>query len=109
MPPARSAIRPAPGQGVKTAFTIAAPKRYGCGMVIVVSLALAAAALAVPLERVEPQAVAPERQANATVTILPAARLEFSKIAKSQPERLRESNIRSPDGSLQPIKLVEFE
>ena len=109
MPPDRSPTRPAPGQRVKTAFTIPRPKRYGCGMVIVVSLALAAAALAVPLERVEPQAVAPERQAQAMVTILPAARLEFSKLEKSRPERFRETYIPAPDGSLQPVRLVEFE
>jgi hypothetical protein len=78
-------------------------------MVIVASLALATAALAVPLERVEPQAVAPERQAQATVTILPAARLRFSEIEREQPRLMRETLIRAPDGSTQRAKLVEFQ
>jgi len=78
-------------------------------MVIVASLALATAALAVPLERVEPQAVAPERQARATVTILPAAALRFSEIERTRPEILRDTHVRAPDGSRQPAKLVEFE
>lgn len=78
-------------------------------MVIVASLALATAALAVPLERVEPQAVAPERQAQATVTILPAARLRFSEIERNQPHLLRETVIRAVDGSTQRAKLVEFQ
>jgi hypothetical protein len=78
-------------------------------MVIVTSLALATAALAVPLERVEPQAVAPERQAQATVIILPAASLRFSEIESEQPERLRETVIRSADGSTQRARLVEFQ
>jgi hypothetical protein len=78
-------------------------------MVIVTSLALATAALAVPLERVEPQAVAPERQAQVTVIILPAASLRFSEIESEQPERLRETVIRSADGSTQRALLVEFQ
>ncbi len=78
-------------------------------MVIFASLALATAALAVPLERVEPQAVAPERQAQATVTILPAARLRFSEIEREQPKLLRETVIRAADGSTQRAKLVEFQ
>ena len=78
-------------------------------MVIFASLALASAALAVPLERVEPQAVAPVRQARATVTILPAARLRFSDIEREQPKSLRESVARGADGSVETLKLVEFQ
>ena len=102
-------IRPFAGRPVKAVFTICSDGRYACGMVIIVSLALATAALAVPLERVEPHAVAPERQAQATVTILPAVRLHFSEIERDQPERLRETVIRAVDGSTQRAKLVEFQ
>ncbi len=106
--PIRAALRPAAGQWVKTAFTIGAAERYESGMVIVASLALATAALAVPLERVEPQAVAPERQAQATVTILAAAALRFSELEKTRPEMFRDTHIRTPGGSTQPARLVEF-
>ena len=109
MPLDRRPIRPSAGRRVKTAFTICAAERYAFGMVIFASLALATAALAVPLERVEPQAVAPERQAKATVTILPAASLRFSELEQTRPEIFRETVIRGSDGSPQPVKLVEFE
>ena len=78
-------------------------------MVIFASLALATAALAVPLERVEPQAAAPVRQAQATVTILPAARLHFSEIERDQPQSLRQSVVRGADGTVEVMKLVEFQ
>ena|SRR5687768_400469 len=109
MPPDRSAEASRAGTVVKTAFTIGAPERYAFGMVIFASLALATAALAVPLVRVETQAVAPVRQAQVTVTILPAARLRFAEIERDQPERLRETMVRRPDGSSEAVKLVEFE
>ena len=102
-------IRPCAGQEVKAAFTIAALERYASGMVIFASLALATAALAVPLERVEPQAAAPVRQAQATVTILPAARLHFSEIERDQPQSLRQSVVRGADGTVEVLKLVEFQ
>ncbi len=109
MPPG---TRPKPypiGTRVKAAFTIALLERYAFGMVIFASLALATATLAVPLERVEPQAVAPVRQARATVTILPAARLHFDDIERDQPEALRETVVRGADGSTEVLKLVEFQ
>ena len=96
--PIRPEIRLSVGQEVKTAFTKSEARRYESWMVLFASLALAAAALAVPLERVEPQAVAPVRQAQATVTILPAARLRFSDIERDQPRLLRESVVRGGDG-----------
>ena len=104
-----SAFRPCAGQWVKAAFTICSPKRYGVGMVIVVSLALAAAALSVPLERVEPQAAGPMRQAQAVVTILPGAALRFAQIERERPRVLRETAVRRPDGSVEQVRLVEFE
>ncbi|WP_294010478.1 hypothetical protein [Sphingomonas sp.] len=70
---------------------------------------MATAALAVPLERVEPRPAAPVRQARATVTILAAARLRFSEIEREQPQMLRPSVVRGADGSLEVLKLVEFE
>ncbi len=105
MAPAPAPDRPAAGHSVKTLFTILAAGRYGFGMVIFASLALATAGLAVPLERVEPQA----RQARATVTILPAARLHFSDIEREHPELLRESAARGADGSVEALRLVEFQ
>jgi hypothetical protein len=97
------------GTRVKTAFTIGAPERYGFGMVIFASLALASAALAVPLEPVEPQAAVPARQARATVTILSAAKLRFADIEREQPKSLRETVVRAADGSVEVLKLVEFQ
>ena len=97
------------GTRVKTAFTIGAPERYGFGMVIFASLALASAALAVPLEPVEPQAAVPVRQARSTVTILSAAKLRFADIEREQPQSLRETVVRSADGSVEVLKLVEFQ
>ncbi len=78
-------------------------------MVIFASLAMATAALAVPLERAGPRAAAPVRQARASVTILSAARLRFSEIEREQPQSLRPSVVRGPDGSLEVLKLVEFQ
>ena len=109
MAPDPSLIRPLVGQRVKAAFTIGAPERYGFGMVIFASLALASAALAVPLEPVEPQAAVPVRQARATVTILSAARLRFAEIEREQPKSLRETVVRAADGSVEVLKLVEFQ
>ena len=97
------------GTKVKAAFTIGAPERYAFGMVIFASLALATATLAVPLERVEPQAAVPVRQARATVTILTAAKLRFTDIERDQPKSLRQTVIRAADGSVEVIKLVEFQ
>ena len=73
-------------------------------MVIFVAAALAATLV--------PQAqapVSPGRQAQATVTILSPSSLRFSEIEKSHPKKLRESRFRGADGSVQTIKLVEFE
>ena len=73
-------------------------------MVIVVAAALAATLV--------PQVQAPtllERQAQATVTILSSAGLRFSEIEKSHPKTLRESRVRVADGSVQTVRLVEFE
>ena len=73
-------------------------------MVIVV-----AAALAATLVPQAPAPVSPGRQAQATVTILASAELRFSEIEKSHPKALRESRVRVADGSVQTIRLVEFE
>ena len=78
-------------------------------MVIAATLALASATLAVPLERVEPQAAVPVRQARATVTILSAARLRFADIEREQPNSFRQSVVRAADGSVEVLKLVEFQ
>jgi ABC-type molybdate transport system substrate-binding protein len=78
--------------------------RYAVGMVIV-----AFAALAATLVPPAPTPVSPGRQATATVTILASASLRFSNIAKNQPKSLHEVRVRSADGSVQTVKLVEFE
>jgi hypothetical protein len=105
----RGPVRPTAGRGVKTFFTIWAAERYGCGMVAFVSLATVAAVLAAPLERVEPQVVATERQARAMVTILSGAPLRFSEIERERPLELRESRVRGADGSIETVRLVEFQ
>jgi hypothetical protein len=78
-------------------------------MVIFASLALATAALAVPLERAEPEAGTPVRQATATVTILRAEPLRFTDIEREQPQLLRETLVRGSDGSAEKLRLVEFQ
>jgi hypothetical protein len=50
-----------------------------------------------------------ERQAIAMVRILPAAQIRFAEIEKNAPEMLRNSRIRTADGSNQPARLVEFQ
>ena len=101
MPPYPSLNPSRRGTRVKTAFTISAAGRYQCGMVI---FALAALAAAMP-----PAPVSPGRQAQATVTILSSASLRFAEIEKARPEALRETRVRTADGSLQTVRLVEFE
>ena len=49
------------------------------------------------------------RQAQALVRILRAEPVRFSEIEDSRSELLRETAIRSPDGSMKPARLVEFE
>ena len=59
-----------------------------------------------------PQAVAPVspgRQARATVTILTSAPLRFGEIERTRPNSLRESRVRNTDGSVDKVKLVEFQ
>ena len=53
--------------------------------------------------------VAPQRQAQATVTIVASAALRFSEIEKTQPERLREAQVRAADGSTATVRLVEYQ
>jgi hypothetical protein len=43
------------------------------------------------------------------VTILPAARLRFADIERDQPKSLRETVVRSADGTVEKLKLVEFQ
>jgi hypothetical protein len=85
-------------------FTIGAAARYDCGMVI-----FALAALAATLVPQAPAPVSPERQARATVTILASVSLRFSEIEKSHPKNLRETRLRAADGSVQTVRLIEFE
>jgi hypothetical protein len=73
-------------------------------MVIVV-----AAALAVTLEPQAPAPVSPGHQAQATVTILSSASLRFAEIERQHPKMLRETRVRAADGSVETVKLVEFE
>ena len=82
--------------------------RYSCGMVIVAPI-FVSAALAATLVPQAGSPVFPERQASATVTILRSARLRFSDIEKDQPESLRQSVVRKPDGSTETMRLVEFQ
>jgi len=100
----RPSIRPSAGHMVKSPFTISPLARYALGMVIFVSAALAAT-----LVPQAPAPVSPERQAQATVTILASAPLRFSEIEKNHPKKLREARVRAADGSVETVKLVEFE
>jgi hypothetical protein len=75
-------------------------------MVIVAALLVAAA----PAEPAPPaQRVAAQSQAIAMVRILPGAQIRFSEIEQSASERLRDTEIRSADGSSEPARLVEFQ
>ena len=78
--------------------------RYVTGMVI-----FAIAALAATLVPHAPAPASPGRQAQATVTILASAALRFSEIDKNYPKKLRQTHVRATDGSVQTVKLVEFE
>ena len=101
MPPDPSPNPSRRGTRVKTAFTISAAGRYQCGMVIFAILAATVVPVPVP--------ASPERQARAMVTIVSNAALRFAEIEKSRPKALRETRVRSADGSLQTVRLVEFE
>jgi len=109
MPPGRREIRPSAGRLVKRLFTIPSLARYASGMVIFAPIILASAALAATLVPQSPAPVSPGRQAQATVTILSSVSLRFSEIDKSHPEDLRETRVRAADGSVETVKLVEFE
>ena len=73
-------------------------------MVIVVAAALAATLV----PQVQAPAL-PERQAQAMVTIFASAELRFSEIDKTRPKALRETRVRGADGSMETVKLVEFQ
>ena len=109
MPAGEPPIRPAQGQWLRLPLPSARSSVTQLGMVIFAPLALATATLAVPLERAEPQAAAPVRQAQATVTILSSARVRFSELERDRPNTLRETRVRAADGSVETVKLVEFQ
>ena len=71
-------------------------------MVLLIALAAATASPAQPR-------VAPARaQAMASIRILSAAPLRFSQIEAREPKTLRDSVVRSADGSTTPVRIVEF-
>ena len=76
-------------------------------MVLVAALFLAA----VPAEQRSPgkQPVVAEREAVATVRILPGAQLRFSEIEKTAPESFSDAQVRGAHGLLEPARLVEFQ
>ncbi len=78
-------------------------------MVMLATFASVAIALAAPAEPPQPQAVAPEVQARAVVTILSGAALRFSEIERERPETLREAQVGAADGSVETLKLIEFQ
>jgi hypothetical protein len=90
-------------------FTILAAARYDLGMVIFAPVALATAALAATLVPQAQAPVAPQRQAEATVTILSSAQVRFTEIERDRPNILRETRVRAADGSVETVKLVEFQ
>ena len=101
-------MRPSTGRRLKTFFTILPTARYVCGMVILAAFALAATAA--PQAPVQTGAQAPPvTQARAVVRIVAAARLRFAEIERTSPETLREARVRAPDGSVETVRLVEFE
>jgi hypothetical protein len=85
-------------------FTMCAVARYDPEMVI-----LAASAIAASLVPIAPGPATPQRQAQAMVTILASAELHFSEIEKSHPKILRETRVRGANGSMETVKLVEFQ
>ena len=97
------AHRPGMGRSFKTLFTIAASRRYDPAMLVFIVLALAAAT---PQQAT---VTAPERQARAMALIRRAAALRFAEIEAQSPHMLRNSTIRSREGSGQPARLIEFE
>ena len=73
-----------------------------------IALALLTAATAQSLPAAPPTPVV-VRQARATVTVISAPRIEFARIERDSPQLLRDTTIRSTDGSTQPARLVEFQ
>ena len=51
----------------------------------------------------------PQRQAQATVTILASAELRFSQIEATDPKTLRETSVRGADGTIETVRLIEFQ
>ena len=75
-------------------------------MIILAALALSAT----PIESPPPvRIVTAERQAQAIVRILPGAALRFAEIEQSAPETLRDTQVRTPDGTPEPARLIEFQ
>jgi hypothetical protein len=48
-------------------------------------------------------------QATASIRIVQAERLRFAKIEEQDPQRLRLSKARLADGSLETLRIIEFE
>ena len=72
-----------------------------------VLLALLAATTAAAVS--QPAATTAVRQAQATVTIIKAPVIHFQEIERSNPQLLRDTEVRSPDGTIQRARLVEFQ
>ena len=72
-------------------------------MAILAAVLLAASSTPPP---VNPAAA--ERQAVATVRILPGAQVRFAEIEKTAPASFTEARIRGTDGSPQRARLIEF-
>lgn len=55
-----------------------------------------------------PQPVQPDRQARVSVLILRAELHRFQEIERSSPDRLRNVVVRSADGSIERVRVVEY-
>jgi hypothetical protein len=53
--------------------------------------------------------VVPDRHARAAVRIVRPATLRIAEIEQRAPKLLRDTQLRAPDGTLQPARLLEFE
>jgi ABC-type molybdate transport system substrate-binding protein len=56
-----------------------------------------------------PPAAGARAHATASIKILSAASLRFDELERTEPTALRETQVRSADGSVQQLKVVEFQ
>lgn len=73
------------------------------------SLLLALAALAAATADQPAARPGASAQATATIRVLSGSAIRFEEVEKDSPASLRDTQVRSSDGSLQTVRVVEFQ